>query len=251
MATNGHVDDPMDVASNATLAPRSYYGQIQIEAWFCILQKGVGKIPYDGGMHNAEDRRTAIDIALLPLAEQNVNFEIKRSTIAESREWAGVIWPSLKSCGITSVREAHEKWACMQQVPSGRKYRNSSGEEKEATTFKFITVYPDEAACRAAYLADTGKADESAPTSSGANGNGSNGNGHNGNGNGANGASHDLQVAIPFIKAFAKQAGFDLEKVKTMCRGQALITKAVDLDSAQFAEIVASAMPGGTDDLPF
>ncbi len=247
MATNGHpVDDPMESASNASLAPRSYYGQIQVEAWFCVLQKGVGKIPYDNGQHRIEDRRTAVDISIIPLAEQNVNFEVKRETIAESREWAGIIWPSLKGLGISNLREADGKWAMMQQVPSGRKYRNSAGEEKEATTFKFLALYADEAACRAAYLADTGKADEAAPQSAGAN---DNGNGHNGNG-----VNHDLKVAIPFIQAFAKQAGFDIGKTKDMCRAQSIITKAIDLDSPEFATIVAAALTGKAltdEDLPF
>jgi len=235
MATNGHNpsnDDPLDVASNATLAPRSYYGQIQVQAWFCVLAKGVGKVVYDPGQHRAEDRRTAIDLSMIPLAEQNVKYELARSMIAESREWAGVVWPSLKALGLTSVREANGKWAMMQQVPSGRKYRASNGEEKEATTFKFFAVYADEAACRAAYLADGGKADD--PPADDAAGNGSNGS-----------HDHDLAVAIPFIKAFAKQQGFDVEKTKALCKAQTIITKAIDVDSPEFAQIVADAMTGG------
>jgi hypothetical protein len=226
------VDDPLDVASNATLAPRSYYGQIQIDAWFCVLVKGTGKLPYDPAQHKAEDRRTAIDISLLPLAEQNVRFDVARSMVAESREWAGIVWPSLKALGISNAREANGKWVQLQQVPSGRKYRNSAGEEKESTTFKFLALYADEAGCRAAYLSDSGQAADQASTSAPANGNGSNG-------------SHDLQVATPFIQAFAKQNGYDLERTKAACRSQAIITKAIDLDSPAFAQIVAEAMTAG------
>ncbi len=238
MTANGqpNMDDPYDSATNATLAPRSYYGQIQVDAYFCVLVKGTGKVPYDGGQHRAEDRRTAIDISLLPLAEQNVNFDLRRATIAESREWAGIIWPSLKALGVSSVRDVNGKWAKMQQVPSGRTYRNSAGEEKEATTFKFLALYDDEVACRAAYLTDTGKPAEQGPAAAGTNG---------GNGNGSNGNGHDLQVAIPFIQAFAKQANFDLDKTKAMCQSQSIITKAIDLDSPDFARIVAEAMGGG------
>lgn len=229
-------DDPFDTASKVTLVPRSYYGQIQIDAWHCVLIKGQGKVPFDPQQHSVDDRRTAITISLLPLAEQNVQFDLARDLIAESREWAGIIWPSLKALGLTSAREAQGKWAKMQQVPSGRKYRNAAGEEKEATTFKFLALYPDEAACRAAYLAETGRngntsSEDSAPMPV-AGGNGPN-------------ATHDLDVARPFIVAFAKQNGYDLERTKAACRSQAIITKAIDVDSPEFAQIVAEAMVAG------
>ena len=237
MATNPPTtqtfDDPFESASNATLAPRNYYGQIQIDAYFCVLQKGVGKLPYDAGQHKAEDRRTAIDISLLPIAEQNITFELRREIIAESREWAGIVWASLKALGLASVRDANGAWAKMQQVGTGRRYRNSEGEEKEATTFKFLALYDSEDACRAAYLTDTGQDPNQAPAAATP---------ANGNGNGAN---HDLDVARPFIAAFAKQAGFDLEKTKAACRAQAIITKAIDVESPEFAEIVAEALAGG------
>ncbi len=231
MATNGNSggNDPFDSATNATLAPRSYYGQVQIDAWFCVLVKGTGKVVYDPGQHKAEERRTALDISLLPIADQGVTFEIKRSMIAESREWAGVVWPSLKTLGIISAREANGEWAKMQQVPSGRTYRNAAGEEKEATTFKFLAIYTNEDACINAYYVDTGKAAEPQPEPAPA-----------ANGNSAH--DHDLQVAIPFIKAFAKQQGFDLDKTKTLCRAQSIITKAIDVNSPEFAVIVAGAM---------
>jgi len=232
---NHTADDPMDAASNATLAPRNYYGQIQVDAYFCALIKGVGKVPFDPQQHPNDKRCTAINISILPLAEQNVRFDIKRETIAESREWAGIVWPSLKGLGLTSLRQAHNAWAKMQQVPSGRKYRNAAGEEKEATTFKFLALYPTEDACRAAYFAEGGKsngtaaaaADEPLPLDPAAP-------------TGPN--AHDIEVAKQFIKAFAKQNGFELDKTRTACAGQPVITKAIDLNSQAFVDIVAEAM---------
>jgi len=233
MATNPvQMDDPFETASNATLVPRNYYGQIQIDAWHCVLIKGQGKVPFDPTYHSRDDRRTAITISLLPLPEQNVQFDLARDLIAESREWAGIIWPSLRALGLTSAREAQGRWAKMQQVPSGRRYRNAAGEEKEATTFKFLALYPDEAACRAAYLAETGRGGNNAPapvstiSTSGS-------------------TPHDLDVARPFIVAFARQNGYDLERTKAACRSQAIITKAIDVDSPEFAAIVAEALAGG------
>ncbi len=151
---NEHVqDDPFDSASNATLAPREYYGQIDIDCWFCALIKGQGKVPYDPAVH--ERKSTAITVLITPLAEQKITFTLKREMIAESREWAGIVWPSVKALGITSARDLQGKWVKVIQAPTGRKYRGRDGEEREASTFKFLAIYPDEAACRAAFYAET------------------------------------------------------------------------------------------------
>ncbi len=234
MATNAPdvMIDPLDAASNATLAPRSYYGQIEIDAWFCVLERGKGKIVYDPQQHSPDQRRTAIKIALLPLPEQNVQFALEREMIAESREWAGIVLPSLKALGVNNVREANGKWAKMQQVPSGRKYRNAKGQEKEATTFRFLALYPDKAACRAAYMADRGQAPEQEPAAPAPD-------------NGDGDKARKLDVAKPFIAAFAKACGYDLERTKAACRTQRIIADAIDVESPEFAALVAAALAGG------
>ena len=84
-----------------------------------------------------------------------VTFSLDRKMIAESREWAGIVWPSLKALGITSAKDAKGRWCKMIQASTGRKYRNNAGEEREASTFKFLAIYSDEAACRAAFYAET------------------------------------------------------------------------------------------------
>ena len=147
-------DDPFDSASDPHLAPREYYGEASVDCWFCALVKGQGKVPYDPAQH--ERRATAIDISVQPVPEQNVTFAVARKMIAESREWAGIVWPSLKELGIESVRDLEGQWVKVTQVPTGRKYTSKQGETKEATTLKFLALYDDEAACRAACIAETG-----------------------------------------------------------------------------------------------
>lgn len=236
MATNGHTqtDDPFDSATNATLAPRAYYGQIQVDAWFCALIKGTGKVPFDPAQHAPEKRCTALDIEMIPLPEQNVSFAVRRETIAESREWAGIIWPSLKALGLSNAREADGKWGKLLQVPSGRKYRNSAGEEKEATTFKFLALYANEDECRTAYLTEVKRQpDATAPeeqTTAQTPGNG-------------NGKARE--TAVQFIGAFAKLNKYDVDATRKACANQPTITNAVDIDSLEFVEIVAQAMAGG------
>ncbi len=148
-------DDPFDAADNAQLQPMMNFGQCTVDTYFCILQKGVGKVPFDPAQHGADQRRTAITIEITPLTGMNLSFTTKREMIAESREWAGIVLPSLKALGL-HPRELNGAWVKYLLEPTGRKYVNLSGEEKVATTFKFLEVYPDEAACERAWHSMSG-----------------------------------------------------------------------------------------------
>lgn len=227
--TNIDMNDPFAAADNATVQARQYYGKVEFDIWFCALIKGTGKVPYDPAVH--KQRATAIDILLIPIAEQNVTFEVKRQMIAESREWASIVWPSLKALGIASTRDANNRWVKLTQVSSGRKYRNSAGEEKESTTFKFLAIYADENACQAAYLTEIKHedVDKGAPIQA------------TQQPLAAVATNNSLKVAILFIEAFAKQNGYDLVKTQTACRTQAIISKSIDVDSAEFAQLVLNA----------
>lgn len=144
------INDPWESAENPVFRASEYYGQVSIDMWYCVLAKGVGKVPFDPQAHKIEERRTAIDMVLAPLPEQNISFEIMRSVIAESKEWASVVLPSIKSLGV-SVRELNNRYVKLHFKPTGRRYTNQNGEEKENTTFEFLAVYADEISCRAAY----------------------------------------------------------------------------------------------------
>ena len=230
MADNQTVtNDPYESANEATVRPRDYYGQIHIDAWFCILQKGVGKVPFDAQAHNVDQRCTAITMSMIPLAEMNITFKLERETIAESREWAGIILPSIKAAGIASVKDANGKFAKMQQVPTGRKYRTSTGEEREATTFKVLAFYSDEAACRQAYYAETGKAPDGSEPIPGFDDEPAK-------------PAANIGAAKQFILAFAKQKNYDLDATREVCRQQPMITNAIDVDSDEFTQIVAEGM---------
>ena len=233
---NGHnqTDDPFDSATNATLAPRAYYGQLQVNAWFCALIKGTGKVPFDPLQHAIEKRATAIDIDLIPLPEQNVSFSVRREMIAESREWAGIVWPSLKALGLSNAREADNKWVKLTQVPSGRKYRTSSGEEKEATTFKFLALYPNEDECRRAYYAETGRGSTTTTAAPSAATDTTPGNG-----------SKARETAVQFIGAFAKLNKYDVDATRKACASQPAITGAIDVNAPEFVQIVAEAAAAG------
>lgn len=149
--------DPFETASNPPVLSSDLWGQIDIKAWFCILEKGVGKIAFDPAQHEIGQRRTAIDIIIYPLPEQNItNMNIcERHMIAESDAWRNITLKSIKELGLENVREINGKWVHIVPEETGRKYEKD-GQQKSETMFKILAVYNTEDECRKAYLAAGG-----------------------------------------------------------------------------------------------
>jgi hypothetical protein len=146
--------DPWEEANNPPEPSYQNYlwGRVIINAWACALVKGVGKVPYDPQEHG-DNRWTAIDITIDALAEMNITNDniLKRSTLATSKDWRTIIKPSLDALGYFDARQIINKWVKVQTVNTGRTYFKD-GVEKHETTFQFVEVFADEAACRADYL---------------------------------------------------------------------------------------------------
>ncbi len=153
MIPQAQASDPFESADKAQprTGGRHYFGSVLVDAWYAVLVKGEGKVVFDPAKHNADQRVTALEITLTPLPRDGVveYQQIRRELIAESAEWAKTIKPSLEKLGLT-LKAVNNKWAHVEMVDTGRRYRNKAGEEKVATTFKFLAVYDSEADCRAA-----------------------------------------------------------------------------------------------------
>ena len=153
-------NDPWDSAENPTFAAPEYWGLCSIDMYYCVLQKGVGKVRFDSQVHPTDQRRTAIDIVVTPLPEMGNAREASRSMIAESKEWASIVLPSIKTLGV-STRELNGKYAHITFAPTGRTYTKSNDdgtqETKDSTTIKFIKVFADENTCRADWAAHGGQ----------------------------------------------------------------------------------------------
>jgi hypothetical protein len=233
--TTDQTYDPWDDAASAEAPPLYYYGQISMDTWPCVLVKGQGKVPFDAEQHRVEDRRTAIELIITPLADQRASFTLQRSIIAQSPEWYRYIWPSLKALGLTNPKEAIDKWCKCEQVGTGRTYRNSAGEEREARTVKFLALYDTEAECREAFHADTGRAHddegddvtESHPATGGGNGT-------------ANDAQR--QTARAFIETLAKQHKGDLAAIRKAVVNIPMITQHYPPESEDFAQVVTETL---------
>lgn len=148
------MQDPFAAASAAGSGNRMYFGQINVEAEFVALVKGQGKVAFDENVHGPDDRRTAVRFILNPIDAMNLSFLIDRDLIAESRTWSKIVWPSLKACSVSNLREIEGKYVKAELVPTGRTWQGRNGTMEE-TTLKFHAIYDDAASCAIAYGVET------------------------------------------------------------------------------------------------
>lgn len=239
---NQFIQDPWESAENAKEPQFSneIWGQVEAKSWFCVLEKGVGKVAFDPQVHSPDQRRTAIDIIIHPLADMGLNFDLARNMIAESREWAGIVLPSIRDMGI-SPKQLNGAWVKVQTVPLTDKagnpvtYTDSNGVVKEKTAIKFLKLFANEEACRADYLENSGKTAQGDPVK-------------NGNGNG-NSDNKERQTALAFLKAYVQNAcrgQHDLDAVRatlaTKIAEQPLIGKYFTIDSPETVALITEYM---------
>ena len=239
---------PFDVAMDPPKPSSDWYGEVLVNAWFCALQKGVGKIPWDPSVVDANGqalrRYTCIDISLNPIVDKDQIYPIERSMLAEFGEWVDIVLPSLKAIGITNLQALNNTWVRAEMVSTGRTYTNSNGDTKEATTFKFLQLFADENTCRAAHTASRGgnssqagvQYTTTAPAAAAAP--------DNGNGN------KERETALKFLKPYVQNAwrksNGDLDKARAelapMLANQTLLAKYFTVDSPEVTDLLAAEM---------
>jgi len=227
--------NPWDTVNNPPEPTREVSGAVTINAWWCMLVPGVGKQPYDEKTvdpktGNAPRRYTAIDLTIEPLVESGMTFPVQRTMLAEFGEWKETTLPSLRDIGVLDASVLNGKYAKIELVPTGRKYTNSQGEEKEASAVKFVAVYDTREACLAAMNGDNPASPTPIVSPVPSNGN-----------------SGEKDTALKFAKAFVAnamhQAGGDLDKARgilaPMMANQPVISKHYTVDSPEILEMLA------------
>lgn len=249
---------PYDIAMNPPEQTFENFGQVLVNAWFCMWvpnpalgtnakgQPKKEKLPYNPDVTDANGqsyrRNTAIEIKLDPMTEKQFAGTIERNYIAEFGEWVDIVLPSLKDIGVMSLQDLNNAWVRAEMVPTGQTYTNGNGETKNSTTFKFIEIYPDEQTCRAAWQTARGSAP--APT----NGNGASYQAQQQVNTPTNGGdnSRERETAEKFLKPYVTNAwrkcNGDIDKTRaelaTMIAGQTLLAKYFTVDSPEVLELL-------------
>ena len=221
MVTN----DPFESASNPEITPREYYGQANVNCEYCVLVKGQGRMPFDPATNKESEKRTAVDISITALPELNVTRTPERKMIAESREWAGIVWPNIKALGINNARDLGGKWVKANFVATGETFQGRHGDTVDKTTWKFSAIYPDEGACRAAYYADNAN-DAPAPLP---------------NTPVTQGNPQERDNALKILTVLVKQAGGDFDKIAIAIAKFPVVSKYFTVGSPE----IVSIMTGG------
>lgn len=138
-------EDPAEIQYS-----NEYWGEVAVDAYFCVLEKGVGKVPFSEATHSIDRRLTAVKISISPVPSANLQFSIDRDYIAEFRDWNAITLPSLKKIDV-SLRDLDGQFVHVKLTETGETYINKAGETKSKTVFEFLELYPSMDACEAAY----------------------------------------------------------------------------------------------------
>lgn len=217
--------DPFDSADNAVepVYNKMFFGQNFFDVWFCALIKGQGKVPFDPAIHQAGQKRTAVNISIQPLASSKAQFPFERNLIAESREWASFVLPSIKALGKTA-KELHAQFVQIEIVETGETYTDKNGVERKKTTAKYVAVFPDEASCQAAAETVFGNGNnhtEQPPVENGSNGNA------------------EREVALKFLPALATQAQKDPARMAELLANNSLVGKYFTINSPEVIALLS------------
>lgn len=226
-------NDPYDVAmATEENVSRQYFGCMTVDTWFCVLEKGVGKRPFDPAIDTVGSRKTAIQMFLRPVTIARFTDVIQRDMIAEfGKDWLRITRPSMAALGL-DLYTIHNAWVEVEMVQTGT-YTNKAGEEKPLTAFKIIRVFPNETAANTAYAAyyNGGGQAAATPAAGSYQPDGTPTNGGNGNAQRA--------VAAKFLPALWKIAGGDIDKFITGIAKNPVTSRYFDIDSPEVVAVIA------------
>lgn len=222
----------LDVVNEAKEPSKHFFGLNEFDIWECVLAKGVGKVPFDAAMHKESEKRHAIKIVVSPLPGSGINYNTEREVIAESRDWAGIVLPTIHKLGLTPA-QVDKHYVQIELVPA-RKYTDKNGEEKVATLPAYVAVYASQEECEAAASEFFGNGAGSVSSSVPANGNGA----------AAPAAAAPApagmtrEAAVKFLPAMLAAAGGDPMKAAEILAKNPILSPFFDINSPEVLEIL-------------
>ncbi len=219
--------NPWDEVNNPPEPTYNNYGEIYIDVFAGMFAPGYGIMPYDERTLDANGNQvrkiTAISLAIVPLAESGLNWDIKRTMPAKFGDWPSITLPSLRDIGVPDVSKINGKFAKIELVKNGQKSKAG----KDMTAIKFLEIYDTRDECLRSYKQSKGETSEptpkvQAPVSQTT-------------------QSDPKVVAFAFVKSFAQvakaQSGGDKEKARsmlnTMIAEQAVTAKYYTIESPE------------------
>lgn len=225
--------------AEAPVQVRVNFGVMDVDLYRCVLIRGEGKVLYNPDVHSEDQKRTAVDLTLNPVASARYHDPIKRELIAQSKEWTQIVRPSLQAIGL-DLQSLSGRWVQTEMVPTGRTFTNQNGEVKQLTTFKFVAVFPNEAACEAASQAFFARIQSNSAAESPASTSGSASTVGAQNGTASSSAPDASRgVAAKFLPAMFKQANGDVDKFIQLIQANSLTSKFFSLDSPEVIAVVS------------
>jgi hypothetical protein len=240
--SNQNYVDPFSSADNADERQftNEYWGEVIADAFYCVLEKGIGKVLFDEKVHPLDRRLTAVKLEVMPLAEMNLKFNLLRDVIAEFKDWTAVTLPSIKRLGI-SLRELNGKFVKCKLSPTGETYVSKDGAEKDRTAIEFMQVFNNQAECEADFAANGRPAKQAMP--------GLTSQPQTVPTNGGNGKDPNKETALKFLRSVVTQAaanGADLNsvqaKVAESIANMPLINKHFTIDSPETMALIAESV---------
>lgn len=233
MTDQSPVNDPLDSAMAAEYTPRGgvYFGRIGVDVWYVALVKGVGKVTFDPAQHGADRRCTAIKLSIDAWKKDGTSFGLDREMIAESREWASIVKPSLRALNV-DLRGINGKYVRVDTVPitnakgEQETYENKTTHEiKGKTTLKFMDVYESRELCEEAYAVyyandslDTPASTTPTPADN----------------------PRERETAKAFLAPLWTASGKDLARFETLLKSQELVARHFSMQSPEVLALVAA-----------
>ena len=152
---SNQVLDPYEEAINAKPPTFELYGQVRVDAHYLFFPGNKQKpIVFDPAFHPLDKRSLEIELRMIPIPEQNISWDEYLKILAFTSDWTKIVLPSIKAMGIEDLRALNNLWVRVAKVPGNRKRLDKETQEETGefwTTYKFMEMYPDEAACKTAF----------------------------------------------------------------------------------------------------
>ena len=154
---NEQTYDAWEAAENAKPVERAYYGKAMVDCVALVFPgKGQKPVVFVPGQYPGARPFTQITIQLDPLPEMQLSRPVSSNWQDWSADWMKITMPSIKALGFTKqnggadLRAFNGQWIKFVFEPGFTKNRDP--EKPNYKTMKFCGLYPDEDACRKAYL---------------------------------------------------------------------------------------------------